>query len=57
MVSKKYKDFEYKSRQYIMFENGNGGSYFILFKIGNNLYTDYQLSETRGGGQKCYVKK
>ena len=49
--------YHFLSEEYIRFGLTVNDSNFILFKIGNNLYTDYLLSDARGGGQKCYSKK
>ena len=48
--------FAYLSREYIRFGGDQSEAFFILFKIGNKLYTDYLLDGVRGGTQKCYIK-
>lgn len=49
--------YKHLSREYIRFGGKESECFYILFKIGDRLYTDYLLDEDRGGGQKCYIKK
>lgn len=49
--------YKYLSLEYIRFGGDTSEAYFIYFKIGNKLYSDFLIDESRGGGQKCYTKK
>lgn len=49
--------YKFLSTEYIRFGGKATDVYFILFKIGNKLYSDFLIDESRGGGQKCYTKK
>ena len=51
------EQYKYLSLEYIRFGGKNSEAYFIYFKIGNKLYSDFLIDESRGGGQKCYTKK
>ena len=51
------KEYHHLSLEYIRFGGKTSECYFIYFKIGNKLYSDFLIDESRGGGQKCYTKK
>ena len=49
--------FKYLSRECVLLQDDNKKTCAAFFLIDNKLYSSYQVSFERGGGQKCYTKK